>query len=97
MKNIDDLITNEIEKQFRAYVVRNLVDALMVKFQITQGSGLAMLIGECFARDNRQAIQIFVERELPLELGRNSQEYLELLAEKLADKLRRIKEGTENF
>lgn len=97
MKNINELFSGDLERQFRGHMVRHLSDALIGKLQIAQGAGLAMLIGDCRARDNRQAVRIWVARELPEELDRNPQVYLEPLAGKLADRLRRIRENAESF
>ncbi|MCC2638631.1 MAG: hypothetical protein K0Q68_2350 [Moraxellaceae bacterium] len=93
MKDVSEVLAKEVEARMRQQMARMLADALVGQLQIPGGAHLAMLIGDCRARDNRDAVRIWVARELPGEVEPNAHVYLEPLRQKLAEQLRRIGEG----
>ena len=93
MKDVTEVLGQEMAARGRERLVRLLADALVGQLQISGGAHLIMLIGDCRARDNREAVRIWVARELPAEVEENAHVYLEPLREKLAAQLRRIGEG----
>lgn len=97
MKNINDIFSGNLERQFRGHFSRHLAEALVCKLQIAPGANLVMLIGDCRAKNNLEAVQIWVARELPDEIDRDANVYLESFSQKLIDKLRRIRENADSF
>ena len=51
MKNINDIFSGNLERQFRGHFSRHLAEALVCKLQIAPGANLVMLIGDCRSAD----------------------------------------------
>lgn len=95
MKDVSEVLAQEVAARGRERVVRLLAEALVSQLQIPAGVHLVMLIADGRARDNLDAVRVWVARELPAEVGPDAQVYLEPLRQKLAEQLRRIGEGVE--
>lgn len=93
MKDMSEVLAQEVAARGRERAVRLLAEALVMQLQIPAGVHLVMLIGDCRARDNREAVGFWVARELPTDAGPDAQVYLEALRQKLAEQLRRIEEA----
>lgn len=93
MKDVSEVLAQEVAARGRERVVRLLAEALVSQLQIPAGTHLIMLIGDRRARDNRDAVRVWVARELPADVGPDVQVYLEPMRQKLAEQLRRIGEG----
>lgn len=93
MKDVTEILAQEVASRGRERLVRLLADALVGQLQIPGGTHLIMLIGDCRARDNREAVRVWVARELPAEVEPNAHFYLEPMRERLVAQLRRIGEG----
>ena len=95
MRDVREVLAQEVAARGRERVVRLLAEALVSQLQIPAGVQLVMLIADGRARDNREAVRFWVARELPEELGPDAQVDLEPLRQRLAEQLRRIGEGAE--
>lgn len=93
MRDVSEVVAREAAARGRERVVRLLAEALVSQLQIPAGVQLVMLIADGRTRDNREAVRVWVARELPAELGPDVQVYLESLRQRLAAQLRRIGEG----